>query len=76
MFIISVEPSTPSLCPAPNSVSNRVTQPFPQPKSIAEKSEFSFGNANFSVDANGVMVASGATIAGTMTITSGAVHIG
>ena len=35
-----------------------------------------FGNANFSVDANGTMVASGATIAGTMTITSGAVHIG
>ena len=35
-----------------------------------------FGNANFSVDASGTLVASGATIAGTLNINAGSIHIG
>ena len=35
-----------------------------------------FGNAPFSITNGGVLTASGATIAGTMTITAGSVHIG
>lgn len=35
-----------------------------------------FGGANFSVDENGTLVATGATIAGTLTVNAGSIHIG